>query len=74
MNSNRRRGSPNGKWREVITWGDGRTNMLRGHYTVGDSLVTVTSQHGTKTMQVEGLPPAVLAKIMLRELAAGRDG
>jgi hypothetical protein len=61
-----------GKWRHVSTWDDGRINSLRGHYTVADGLITVMSQHGTKTIHVEGLPPAVLAKIVLRELAADR--
>jgi hypothetical protein len=69
---NRNRVLPKGKWRHVSTWDDGRINTLRGHYTVADGLITVMSQHGTKTIHVEGLPPAVLAKIVLRKLAADR--
>jgi hypothetical protein len=61
---------PNGRRRQVVTWDDGRIDTLRGHYTVVDGLITVTSRHGTKTIQVGGWPPTVLAKIMLRELAA----
>jgi hypothetical protein len=74
MASNRRRALRNGKWRRVVAWDDGRINTLRGHFTVGDGLITVMSPHGTKTMQTAGLPPRVLAKITLRELAEDRNG
>jgi hypothetical protein len=53
----------------VIVWDWRRLKLLTGRYTVQGGLVTVTSPHGRKATQVGGSPPAMLARIMLRELA-----
>jgi hypothetical protein len=47
--------------------------MLSGTYTVADGIITVTSDHGTKSIETAGLTPIVLAKIILRELADDAD-
>jgi hypothetical protein len=55
--------------RRVVVWNSARTKMLSGSYTVENHIVTVRSEHGTKSADTAGLTPMVLAKIMLRELA-----
>ena len=41
-----------------------------GNYHVSGKIITVTCNGFTKTSQAGGLPPEVLAKMMLQELAA----
>jgi hypothetical protein len=48
--------------------------MLRGSYTVENNIITVTSQHGTKSAETAGSTPMVLARIILRQLADDADG
>jgi hypothetical protein len=60
--------------RRVVVWNSARTKLLSGSYTVENDIVTVTSQHGTKSADTAGSTPMVLAKIILRELADDADG
>jgi hypothetical protein len=46
--------------------------VVSGSYSVARGLITVSNGHGTKVTQVGGSPPAILARIMLRELAQER--
>jgi hypothetical protein len=47
---------------------------VNGSYSVSaeDKTITVKSPYGTKTTQIDGLRPEVLARIMLRELVQDR--
>ena len=59
---------------QIITRTDGNVVTLFGHYTVDTDhdMVTVRSPYGTKSTQIGGSPPEMLAKILLRELAEDR--
>lgn len=46
---------------------------IEGTYEVANKMVTVTAPNGmTKTTQVGGSPPEIIAKLMLREIVEGR--
>jgi hypothetical protein len=57
--------------RRVVVCNSARTKMLSGSYTVENDIITVTSQHGTKSAETAGLTAMILAKIILRELGDG---
>jgi hypothetical protein len=58
--------------RRVIAFGrDAR--LLSGFYTLDDGQVTVTSEHGTKSVPLGGSSELEMARMLLRELAADRD-
>jgi hypothetical protein len=54
-------------WKEVSIVFDGQT--LIGSYGGWGGLLTVKWAHRTKIKQIGRLPPSVLARMMLRELA-----
>jgi len=54
-------------WKEVSIDFEGR--ILTGSYGKHNGMLTVKWAHGTKTKQAGRLPPRVLARMMLRELA-----
>ena len=60
----------NAKWHQVTTEFNGR--QISGTYSVSRGAVTVSTAHDSKSTQVGGSTPAILAKILLRELA--REG
>jgi hypothetical protein len=55
-------------WEDLtIKLEDGR--VMSGTYGYSDRYVTVKTALGSKTTQIGGSPPRILARIMLRELA-----
>jgi hypothetical protein len=54
-------------WREITIILNGE--RLTGTYSCSDWMVTVRSQHGNKSTQLDGSSPLDLARLMLRELA-----
>lgn len=42
--------------------------IYRGTYTVGRDVIRVRTAYGEKTTQLGPMPPAVLARLLLREL------
>jgi len=59
----------------MANWTDISTDItVHGSYSVSweDKTITVNSPYGSKTTQIGGLRPEVLAKIMLRELVQDR--
>jgi hypothetical protein len=49
-------------------------HVVRGWYSIHDGMVTVSTGFGRKSAQIGGSPPDVLARTLLRELAAeGHD-
>jgi hypothetical protein len=51
---------------EVTIERDGRA--YTGRYRARDDMVTVTSEHGERSVRLAGSAPDVLARMMLREL------
>jgi hypothetical protein len=52
------------------------TRLIIGHFLFDDAdgLVTVSTEHGSKTIQIGKHSPKLLAELMLRELAEeGKD-
>jgi hypothetical protein len=62
-----------GRRRRVVTWDENRLELLTGLCTVVGGMITVTSEYGTKSAQLDAIPPFDLARMMLRELAPDRD-
>jgi hypothetical protein len=60
--------------RGLVIWNDLRIKLedgrvISGTYGYSDRYVTVKTALGSKTTQIGGSPPRILAQIMLRELA-----
>jgi hypothetical protein len=53
----------------VLIWFN--TRLVIGHYSFNDAdgLVTVRTEHGSKTLQIGKYAPKLLAELMLRKLA-----
>jgi hypothetical protein len=53
----------------VLIWFN--TRLVIGHYVFDDAdgLVTIKTEHGSKTIQIGKYSPRLLAELMLRELA-----
>jgi hypothetical protein len=59
-------------WKEVeITF---NAETVRGSYCVSGKVLTVTATAGSKSTQLGEMPAQVLAKTLLRELAAEGKG
>ena len=59
--------------RRVIAFSRDGATLLSGFYTLDDSQVTVTSEHGTKSVHLGGSFELEMARVLLRELATDRD-
>lgn len=59
-------------WTKVTIERDGKT--FEGRCKLDGKLITVRSGYGTKTTQVGGLPPDVLAKQLLGEMVRADRG
>ena len=63
-----------GNWRRVVTWDEGRLELLTGVCTVNNGMLTVTSEYGSKRARLDViLPPFDQARTMLHVLASDRD-
>jgi hypothetical protein len=61
------------KKNSVEAWNDGRAKLLSGFFTIENGVITVTSSYGAKSTELGGLPPLVVARVMLPELADDAD-
>lgn len=60
--------------RRFIAWNTLHTEHGHGSWALIDNMLTVRTADGTKSAQIGGMPPEVLARMLMREIASEAVG